>query len=75
MNRRISKQAYGNLCWVFLSHWYNLFNNLQYSRVFFLLYFFSSIQYGENEIHIVIVIASHCLIDVRLWNKQRDLRA
>ena len=30
MNRRISKQAYGNLNWVFLSHWYNLFNYLHY---------------------------------------------
>ena len=26
----ISKQAYGNLYWVFLSHWYNLLNNLHY---------------------------------------------
>ena len=30
MNRRISKQAYGNFNWVFLSHWYNLFNYLHY---------------------------------------------
>ena len=35
MNRRISKQAYGNLNWVFLSHWYNLFNYLHYIYLLF----------------------------------------
>ena len=37
MNRSISKQVYRNIYWVFLSHWYNIFDNLQYSH--FLLIF------------------------------------
>ena len=35
MNRSISKRAYGNLYWDFLSHWYNLFNDFIVQSVSF----------------------------------------
>ena len=38
MSRSISKQAYGKLYWVFLSHWYSLFNNLQCSQFLYTLF-------------------------------------
>ena len=40
-----------------------IISSVIYSIVsFFGLYFYSSIQYGDHETHIVIVIDSHCLI-------------
>ena len=45
MNLSISKQVYGNLYWVFLSHWHNLFNNLQYSHFFIAQYNTETIKF------------------------------